>query len=90
MIRRLVTLTRRLLGLTLFAWAGWQLWRTWSTRRVLVGVTPWGEPTGLQVTPLDPRERAAAEAREGELFGAGREGYLTARLAPEEADCGCT
>lgn len=71
---------RRFLGFALFAWAGWQLWRSWVARPVLVGVTPWGEPTGLRVTPLDPLEAAAAAAREIESAG----------LAPaKEADCGC-
>lgn len=38
------------------AWAWW--------RGPLYGVTPWGEPTGLRITPLDRRETEAAAQRE--------------------------
>lgn len=61
---RLFRLARWAFALACFTWSARQIVRSIATRRERYGVTPWGEPTGLRIAPLDPAETADAKARE--------------------------
>ncbi len=73
---RLLHLVRIGVGVGLIAWAIATLLEAWVRALAvpLVGVTPWGESTGLRVSPLGPDDLAAANALERRLAGRWAEG----------------
>jgi hypothetical protein len=79
-VRRLVTLARRVLGLALWVWAGWQLYQAvmawfgcrWpgNPEALVAADAETGAVLGFRISPLTPAEADAARDRERAAFTA--------------------